>query len=196
MFPEDMLSLIVVGTLATLASSAANITALFIMKGMEPAFVCLNLSRTDIQICLTCCSVDISFSVLVLHWITSVQREDRTVSPPAIECPIHGTNAVDCCLNSRPTNVRCTDQQIFRRARLRAKSSFQKITDQIRSNSKGVSNGSAKPSTPPEENLVVVSYEVWTTVEETMPTGETSNNIAGNNTAGETADNSDLQNCK
>jgi hypothetical protein len=173
---------------------------------MEPAFVCRHLSKTDIQLCLTCCSVDVALSVLVLHWITSVRTEPRAAAPPGIECAIHGTNSADCCLNSRPRDIRCTDQQIFRRARLKAKSSFRKITDQIRSPSKAHSSGSAKPQTPPGDNLVIVSYEVWTTVEETAPPGttpsktieETSNNFAeaSNNFAGETLDNSDLQCCK
>lgn len=169
---------------------------------MEPAFVCRHLSKTDIQICLTCCSVDVVLGVLVLHWITSVRNEPRAASPPAIECAIHGNNAVDCCLISRPRDIRCTDQHIIRRACLKAKS----ITDQIRAPSKAHSSGNAKPQTPPGENLVVVSYEVWTTVEEaaamgttSKTIGETENNFeasndfaeASNNSAGETLDNSD-----
>jgi hypothetical protein len=144
-----------------------------------------------------------------------VRNEPRPAAPPVIDCAIHGTNAADCCLNSRPRDIRCTDQHIIRRARLKAKASFRKITDQIRAPAKAHTSDSAKPQTPPGENIVIVSYEVWTTVEEAVPTGTTSKTIEAsdnlgdsndfvesndlaensNNFTRETLDNSDLQ-CK
>ncbi|KAH6679673.1 hypothetical protein B0J14DRAFT_650057 [Halenospora varia] len=48
-----------IGSLATLVSSVVNLTVVMLLNG-EPGWICL-----------MCCNVDILFSVLVLHWITS-----------------------------------------------------------------------------------------------------------------------------
>ncbi|ORY00878.1 hypothetical protein BCR34DRAFT_494304 [Clohesyomyces aquaticus] len=48
------------GSCATLISSVANLTILMVLKG-EPGWICL-----------MCCNADILFSVLVLHWVTSL----------------------------------------------------------------------------------------------------------------------------
>ncbi|KAH8684774.1 hypothetical protein BGZ60DRAFT_427121 [Tricladium varicosporioides] len=47
------------GSLATLVSSVVNLTVVMVLDG-EPGWICL-----------MCCNIDILFSVLVLHWITS-----------------------------------------------------------------------------------------------------------------------------
>jgi len=49
-----------VGSCATLTSSVANLTVLMVLEG-EPGWICL-----------MCCNADILFSVLVLHWVTSI----------------------------------------------------------------------------------------------------------------------------
>ncbi|UPX19266.1 uncharacterized protein EKO05_0009535 [Ascochyta rabiei] len=54
-----------VGSLATLTTSIANLTVLMVLRG-EPGWVCL-----------MCCNADILFCVLVLHWMTS---KDKPVS--------------------------------------------------------------------------------------------------------------------
>jgi len=48
------------GSCATLTSSVANLTVLMVLEG-EPGWICL-----------MCCNADILFSVLVLHWVTSI----------------------------------------------------------------------------------------------------------------------------
>ncbi|KAF7941679.1 uncharacterized protein EAE97_006516 [Botrytis byssoidea] len=48
-----------IGSCCALTSSVVNLTLLLVLKG-EPGWVCL-----------MCCNLDILFSVLVLHWITS-----------------------------------------------------------------------------------------------------------------------------
>ncbi|PMD35240.1 hypothetical protein L207DRAFT_516175 [Hyaloscypha variabilis F] len=48
-----------IGSCATLTSSVVNLTFVMVLNG-EPGWICL-----------MCCNIDIFFSVLVLHWITS-----------------------------------------------------------------------------------------------------------------------------
>ncbi|TGO15857.1 hypothetical protein BTUL_0035g00630 [Botrytis tulipae] len=48
-----------IGSCCALTSSVVNLTLLLVLKG-EPGWICL-----------MCCNLDILFSVLVLHWITS-----------------------------------------------------------------------------------------------------------------------------
>ncbi|KAF7950072.1 hypothetical protein EAE96_007372 [Botrytis aclada] len=48
-----------IGSCCALSSSVVNLTLLLVLKG-EPGWICL-----------MCCNLDILFSVLVLHWITS-----------------------------------------------------------------------------------------------------------------------------
>ncbi|KAF2641455.1 hypothetical protein P280DRAFT_450715 [Massarina eburnea CBS 473.64] len=51
-----------IGSCATLTSSVVNLTVLMVLLG-EPSWVCL-----------MCCNADILFSVLVLHWVTQIDR--------------------------------------------------------------------------------------------------------------------------
>jgi hypothetical protein len=51
-----------VGSCATLTSSVVNLTILMVLKG-EPGWICL-----------MCCNADVLFSVVVLHWVTQVDR--------------------------------------------------------------------------------------------------------------------------
>ncbi|KAF2685542.1 hypothetical protein K458DRAFT_364394 [Lentithecium fluviatile CBS 122367] len=51
-----------IGSCATLTSSVVNLTVLMVLQG-EPGWICL-----------MCCNADILFSVLVLHWVTQVDR--------------------------------------------------------------------------------------------------------------------------
>lgn len=53
-----------VGSCATLASSVVNLSVLAAIRG-EPGWLCLML-----------CNLDILFSVLILHWATSVDKQD------------------------------------------------------------------------------------------------------------------------
>jgi hypothetical protein len=57
-----------VGSCATLTSSVVNLTILMVLKG-EPGWICL-----------MCCNADILFSVLVLHWVTQVDRTPNSSS--------------------------------------------------------------------------------------------------------------------
>ncbi|KAL1620560.1 hypothetical protein SLS56_009586 [Neofusicoccum ribis] len=57
-----------IGSCATLASSITNLTLLMVLDG-EPAWVCF-LS----------CNVEILFSVLILHWVTSRDRTGQTTN--------------------------------------------------------------------------------------------------------------------
>jgi hypothetical protein len=51
-----------IGSCATLISSVVNLTVLMVLKG-EPGWICL-----------MCCNADILFSVIILHWVTQVDR--------------------------------------------------------------------------------------------------------------------------
>ncbi|KAG9242111.1 hypothetical protein BJ878DRAFT_517192 [Calycina marina] len=51
-----------VGSCATLVSSVVNLTVMMVLGG-EPGWICL-----------LCCNLDIFFSVLVLHWLTSKDK--------------------------------------------------------------------------------------------------------------------------
>ncbi|KAL5465116.1 hypothetical protein PMIN06_000854 [Paraphaeosphaeria minitans] len=57
-----------VGSCATLTSSVVNLTILMVLKG-EPGWICL-----------MCCNADILFSVVVLHWVTQVDRSSGSSS--------------------------------------------------------------------------------------------------------------------
>jgi len=54
------------GSCATLTSSVVNLTVLMVLNG-EPGWICL-----------MCCNADILFSVLVLHWVTSIDATSRS----------------------------------------------------------------------------------------------------------------------
>jgi hypothetical protein len=58
-----------VGSLATLTTSVINLTILMVLKG-EPGWICL-----------MCCNADILFCVLVLHWVTSKDKQNVSTSP-------------------------------------------------------------------------------------------------------------------
>ncbi|KAH7410835.1 hypothetical protein BKA64DRAFT_365179 [Cadophora sp. MPI-SDFR-AT-0126] len=58
-----------VGSCCTLTSSVANLTVVMVSKG-EPGWICL-----------MCCNIDILFSALVLHWITSKDNASTHASP-------------------------------------------------------------------------------------------------------------------
>ena len=58
-----------VGSLATLTTSVINLTILMVLKG-EPGWICL-----------MCCNADILFCVLVLHWVTSKDKQTVSTSP-------------------------------------------------------------------------------------------------------------------
>ena len=60
-----------VGSLATLTTSVANLTVLMVLRG-EPGWICL-----------MCCNADILFCVLVLHWVTSKDKPSSYVSTHA-----------------------------------------------------------------------------------------------------------------
>lgn len=57
-----------VGSLATLTSSVVNLTVLVSLRG-EAAWICL-----------MCCNADILFSVLVLHWLTSIDNSGGSMA--------------------------------------------------------------------------------------------------------------------
>lgn len=57
-----------VGSCATLLSTLANLTALLVLRGKEPGWVCF-----------AACNADVLFSVLVLHWVTH-QEDDNVES--------------------------------------------------------------------------------------------------------------------
>jgi len=57
-----------IGSCMTLLSSVVNLTVLMVLKG-EPGWICL-----------MCCNADILFSVLVLHWVTSIDKTSRAHS--------------------------------------------------------------------------------------------------------------------
>lgn len=57
-----------VGSCATLTSSVINLTVLMVLRG-EPGWICL-----------MCCNADILFSVLVLHWVTQIDRNPSSTS--------------------------------------------------------------------------------------------------------------------
>lgn len=69
-----MASRSVVGSLATLTTSVANLTVLMVLRG-EPGWICL-----------MCCNVDILFCVLVLHWMTS---KDKPASYASTHASLH-----------------------------------------------------------------------------------------------------------
>lgn len=60
-----------VGSLATLTTSVANLTVLMVLRG-EPGWICL-----------MCCNADILFCVLVLHWVTSKDKPSSYASTHA-----------------------------------------------------------------------------------------------------------------
>ncbi|KAF9701589.1 hypothetical protein EKO04_000771 [Ascochyta lentis] len=60
-----------VGSLATLTTSVANLTALMVLRG-EPGWICL-----------MCCNADILFCVVVLHWVTSKDKPSSWTSTHA-----------------------------------------------------------------------------------------------------------------
>jgi len=57
-----------IGSCATLTSSVVNLTILMVLKG-EPGWICL-----------MCCNADVLFSVIVLHWVTQVDRASNSSS--------------------------------------------------------------------------------------------------------------------
>ncbi|PMD27740.1 hypothetical protein NA56DRAFT_615695 [Hyaloscypha hepaticicola] len=61
-----------IGSCCTLTSSVVNLTVLMVLDG-EPGWICL-----------MCCNVDIFFSVLVLHWITSKDNASTMASSSQI----------------------------------------------------------------------------------------------------------------
>jgi hypothetical protein len=75
-----------VGTVATLTSSIANISAVFALKGREPAFICL-----------ICCTADVAFSAVVLHWVTNVHTDDAPGTTPKV-CLFHTRGSTNCCV--------------------------------------------------------------------------------------------------
>jgi len=64
-----------IGSCCTLTSSVVNLTVVMVLNG-EPGWICL-----------MCCNIDIFFSILVLHWITS---KDNASTLPASQ---NGENA-------------------------------------------------------------------------------------------------------
>ncbi|KAK0120007.1 hypothetical protein ONS95_011425 [Cadophora gregata] len=67
-----------VGSCCTLTSSIVNLTVVMVLKG-EPGWICL-----------MCCNIDILFSVLVLHWITSKDNASTYPSPSSNFQPSSG----------------------------------------------------------------------------------------------------------
>ncbi|KAG9228549.1 hypothetical protein BJ875DRAFT_389149 [Amylocarpus encephaloides] len=59
------------GSCCTLISSVVNLTVIMVLNG-EPGWICL-----------MCCNVDILFSVLVLHWVTSKENASTVSTPHA-----------------------------------------------------------------------------------------------------------------
>ncbi|KAH6637735.1 hypothetical protein C7974DRAFT_307105 [Boeremia exigua] len=57
-----------IGSLATLTTSVANLTVLMVLKG-EPGWICL-----------MCCNADILFCAVVLHWVTSKDKPSSYAS--------------------------------------------------------------------------------------------------------------------
>lgn len=66
-----------IGSVCTLVSSVVNLTVVMVLEG-EPGWICL-----------MCCNVDILFSVLVLHWITSKDNASTLISSPNNSSPNH-----------------------------------------------------------------------------------------------------------
>ncbi|KAJ4334342.1 hypothetical protein N0V95_009191 [Ascochyta clinopodiicola] len=60
-----------IGSLATLTTSVANLTVLMALRG-EPGWICL-----------MCCNADILFCVVVLHWVTSKDKPLQSTSAHA-----------------------------------------------------------------------------------------------------------------
>lgn len=60
-----------IGSLATLTTSVADLTVLMMLRG-EPGWICL-----------MCCNADILFCVLVLHWVTSKEKRSSYTSTHA-----------------------------------------------------------------------------------------------------------------
>ncbi|KAF1970384.1 hypothetical protein BU23DRAFT_474075, partial [Bimuria novae-zelandiae CBS 107.79] len=60
-----------IGSCASLTSSVANLTVLMVLKG-EPGWICLML-----------CNADVLFAVIVLHWMTQVERSPGNSSNPS-----------------------------------------------------------------------------------------------------------------
>ncbi|RPB25321.1 hypothetical protein L211DRAFT_759234, partial [Terfezia boudieri ATCC MYA-4762] len=53
-----------IGSALTLLTTVSNLTAVLILKGREPGWICF-----------ACCNADVLFSALVLHWVTHVDTE-------------------------------------------------------------------------------------------------------------------------
>ncbi|KAF7889437.1 uncharacterized protein EAF01_010930 [Botrytis porri] len=88
-----------IGSCCALTSSAVNLTLLLVLKG-EPGWICL-----------MCCNLDILFSVLVLHWITSKDNastflprrsHSHTHSHTCSSYPTIRTSALSSPISPRP----------------------------------------------------------------------------------------------
>lgn len=59
-----------IGSCCTLASSVINLTLVMVLNG-EPGWICL-----------MCCNVDILFSIITLHWVTSKDNASTLITSP------------------------------------------------------------------------------------------------------------------
>ncbi|KAF8242530.1 hypothetical protein K440DRAFT_565296 [Wilcoxina mikolae CBS 423.85] len=64
-----------IGSCATLLSTLTNLTALLVLRGREPGWVCF-----------AACNADVLFSVLVLHWVTHQDEEGMDSRTRCGEC--------------------------------------------------------------------------------------------------------------
>jgi len=147
-----------VGTILTLMSSVANITAIFILKGLEPAFICL-----------TCCTLDVAFSATVLHWVTSVRVEDGPHFPTRAQCAFHHRTSTICCIaTGRSPNG--MSKGFFAKAKGLAER-FRQDSSNQNSRSAGIDNRGRMDDRTNRAGEggqgVTPSYDVWRRVEET-----------------------------
>jgi len=156
-----------VGTVLTLMSSVANITAIFVLEGLEPAFICLS-----------CCTADVAFSATVLHWVTSVHMDDSPQFPVAAKvCAFHHRNSTICCMSPA---AKPPKQGFFAMARelfgrmgrnysqnVHSAHSMPQISrdmpDAVRRESKVGEGG---------REGITVTYDIWRTVEDTGRMGK------------------------
>lgn len=72
-----------IGAVATLVSTLINLTVLMVLKG-EPGWLCL-----------LCCNVDIIFSAIVIHWVTSLDHAGSTGSHRSGSSGLNNTATCD-----------------------------------------------------------------------------------------------------
>ena len=186
--------LIVVGTVATLMSSIANITAIFVLRGLEPAFVFSPFHRLTVGLSyllypwrrLLCNSPSLYFNTPTSYWpegVTSVKRiEEGPHFPTRAQCAFHHRTSTICCIatgRGRNTNG-IISKGFFSRARgvvglgrPRQESPYQESNHRNSRSSRGHTSRSAEEGSRTQghdaTNGITLSYDVWRTVENNGP---------------------------